>query len=83
VEDESKVTLIAETDSLPDLGDAKVGCREQGLCLGDTQMVEIRHEWLSGNSPKEPCKMRFAHVDASCGLLDGDHAFKRPVDQFE
>jgi hypothetical protein len=36
VEDESEVTLIAETDFLPDLGDASVGCREQSLCLGNT-----------------------------------------------
>jgi hypothetical protein len=83
VEDKSKVTLVAEADFVPDLGDASVSCREQGLCLGDAQMVEIGHEWLSRNSAKEPREMRFAHVDVTRRLLEGNHALQRVVDQFE
>ena len=77
--DKSKVALITKTDFLPDLGNGSIGSTKQCLSLCDALMVKIGNKWLPRHSSKEPCEMRFAHVDGSRGLLDRDHASQRVI----
>src|SRR5579863_9236456 len=83
MEDESEITLIAETNLVTDLGNRPSGGCEQRLGLPYAQVMEIGYERLSCNPPKEPGEMRFAHVHAASGVLDGDHASQGAIDEFE